>query len=1382
MSIYTIHVSGGAFEIPSTGTGEYGISLDQITGSYTHQAGDILRISYDNADNTVLDAQGNPIVQQDFYQAEIDSVEYGYIKLKASTVSGRRWDAASQSYITSGQLFIISDSPSGGADAIHPSLARVEIIRGGTSEVDVTWDNASWNSFQEFQIGRSYTPQVGDTFTLTTDQYSQGEGTYNAVIEEDPNNPGVTIERFDDPNNSYNSYAKIWTSGTGYAIGTDPYNYGSLGYQAQHPVQISRGGEVIWTVDYDFISYTHHDWTTMSLGDPGSGTVAPPPPNTGNSTMSNKLFTTLLGTYSQGQRMPEKIDVAGGDSITLGPVTITSSSITAAMFTGQIDNLDNHSTSGLIEGSNLYFTDSRARAALVSPVLQQAAGNSMGSFQYDPVAGLFTLEQPSDEWLRGRISLADPAGDITLSDNADDLASLGYDEATGVWTFASANAGDVRNLISAQADDGLTYASGTGELTLAQSIKTDATPTFAGMTINGNLQVTGTKIIANVQEVQVDDNIIHLNKGEADPEVAGVRIESTEPMDKAILWVKSAGKFELREMPEDDSADAPLGDLLPIEALHFYGPLTGNVTGQVNDISNHDTDALAEGSTNLYFTDARVHAAVSARKGVQSAVENGVEIFEASIKDVSTDRSAKLEIQKDNGLEIDFSVATANVADARGALSFANNQLAFTPVTKADIQGDIDAENVAQAGEVLFGGIDYENGMVKLTQVKQSEVRASLQKTILSPSLNGSLDYDQVTGEIKFAPVATSWVRSLFSSNEAEGLSYDSATGLFSLDLNADSVHKSLAGVPAGSLGDELIAELTEDDAGNFELKALKLSDLLGNMSVVQGGTIDFDPAASQDPSEAADSQPVASMVYDNASGATTFKAMDQFEIRQMFSAAGQSTDGQSGLSYNAATGVFTLDPLDPSEARAYIDHNATASLSAAPSANTDLLASVSYDQVTGEISSQAASVGEVRDLIDAQGSSSLMSISYDSASGVITLDPMTSAEMFAQFDAEVDAISASGDHQFGDIDFADGVITLTRVKGSEIKSVFQSGSNAIEYIENGDGLKAGIKLKLDQSSSILSQSTAAGLRVDLTANNDVQARVDDSTPLAHLTEADGVFELKSMSEADVKLMLSADGRAARYDENLGEISVALKPAPAGKVSILSQDTDGLKASLSHVADDDSVGFVQRGDDGASAVAAENAQRLAVLSVDEAEVKVAAMDIADLRKAFSVPTSSNSALSYDRDKGEFKLADAVQSELIVAQVFSDGGANGILSADVDQHLLVDHAGVPVKAEVDAWLTIGSAHEAILAGEDMAGKIEMAATGSVHTLKIDGQCGAGDWLYMSASAPGKVTTQRPEEYMPDDGDGYAVVVVGRARAASAGDTVECAMHVQFQYNC
>ena len=41
------------------------------------------------------------------------------------------------------------------------------------------------------------------------------------------------------------------------------------------------------------------------------------------------------------------------------------------------------------------------------------------------------------------------------------------------------------------------------------------------------------------------------------------------------------------------------------------GDVTGDVTGTVSDISNHDTDALAEGTNKLYFTDARARSAIS---------------------------------------------------------------------------------------------------------------------------------------------------------------------------------------------------------------------------------------------------------------------------------------------------------------------------------------------------------------------------------------------------------------------------------------------------------------------------------------------------------------------------------------------------------------------------------------------------------------------------------------------------------------------------------------------------------------------------------------------------------------------------------------------------
>ena len=53
-----------------------------------------------------------------------------------------------------------------------------------------------------------------------------------------------------------------------------------------------------------------------------------------------------------------------------------------------------------------------------------------------------------------------------------------------------------------------------------------------------------------------------------------------------------------------------------ITATSFVGDLTGDVlgdvTGTVSDISNHDTDSLSEGVTNLYFTDARALSATSA--------------------------------------------------------------------------------------------------------------------------------------------------------------------------------------------------------------------------------------------------------------------------------------------------------------------------------------------------------------------------------------------------------------------------------------------------------------------------------------------------------------------------------------------------------------------------------------------------------------------------------------------------------------------------------------------------------------------------------------------------------------------------------------------------
>jgi hypothetical protein len=64
--------------------------------------------------------------------------------------------------------------------------------------------------------------------------------------------------------------------------------------------------------------------------------------------------------------------------------------------------------------------------------------------------------------------------------------------------------------------------------------------------------------------------------------------------------------------------------------------LTGDVTGTVSSISNHDTDALSEGSTNLYYTDTRSRNAISVSGDLSYDSATGV----ISFTDGGTDLSA----------------------------------------------------------------------------------------------------------------------------------------------------------------------------------------------------------------------------------------------------------------------------------------------------------------------------------------------------------------------------------------------------------------------------------------------------------------------------------------------------------------------------------------------------------------------------------------------------------------------------------------------------------------------------------------------------------------------------------------------------------------------
>jgi len=115
--------------------------------------------------------------------------------------------------------------------------------------------------------------------------------------------------------------------------------------------------------------------------------------------------------------------------------------------------------------------------------------------------------------------------------------------------------------------------------------------------IKGSLKVNGTTTTVNSATLDVADLNITVAKGAANAGAA----------DGAGLTVDGAGATLTYDSTNDRWAINK--DL----SGNIVGNVTGNITGTVSDISNHDTDSLSEGTTNLYYTDARFDTRLSAK-------------------------------------------------------------------------------------------------------------------------------------------------------------------------------------------------------------------------------------------------------------------------------------------------------------------------------------------------------------------------------------------------------------------------------------------------------------------------------------------------------------------------------------------------------------------------------------------------------------------------------------------------------------------------------------------------------------------------------------------------------------------------------------------------
>lgn len=319
------------------------------------------------------------------------------------------------------------------------------------------------------------------------------------------------------------------------------------------------------TLDNNLTVLGNVDFSNSTVG--GTFTVTPPSTFTGEVT-GNGGFSGLLTGNVNG-------DVLATD----GTVVLQNGTDGQdAVLTGTVSSLSNHDTDNLSEGStNLYYTSTRAESAA-----------------------------------RGAVSVTDSGGD----------GSLAYDSSTGAITYTGPSATDTRAHFSGGTGVSITD----GEVAIGQAVGTSDNVTFNDLTVDGDLTVGGTTTTVNSTTVTVDDPIFTLGGDTAptadDNKDRGIEFNwhnGTAAKLGFFGFDDSSGKFTF--IPDaTNSSEVFTGTAGTVVASTFEGDLTGDVTGTVSDLSNQDTDSLSEGSTNLYFTDARVTSparnALSASGGI----------------------------------------------------------------------------------------------------------------------------------------------------------------------------------------------------------------------------------------------------------------------------------------------------------------------------------------------------------------------------------------------------------------------------------------------------------------------------------------------------------------------------------------------------------------------------------------------------------------------------------------------------------------------------------------------------------------------------------------------------------------------------------------------
>ena len=520
--------------------------------------------------------------------------------------------------------------------------------------------------------------------------------------------------------------------------------------------------------------------------------------------------------------------------------------------------------------------------------------------------------------------------------------------------------------------DNVTFNNIAVDGTLTTDDITAATVTASGnMIVGGNLTVQGTTTSVNSTTVEITDNILVLNKDATSGVLdAGIKIERGSDGDKQFIWDETNDRWSTQ------------GEDL---AAGIIGNVVGNVTGTVSSIANHDTDSLSEGSSNLYFTNARADARIAAA--------DSDDISEGSTNLYYTDARAN------SAWDTKFSAAdTDGLSEGSSNLYFTSAR-ADARIAAASIGAvsDVDISSIATGNTIVWDGssfttadhfdsADFATAVAALTTNDIAEGTNQYFTTARARgaiSAGGSLAYNSTTGVMSFTQRTNSEVEGLAKAalSATGDLTYNSSTGAFGVVTfkNADWDTR---------LATKTTDNLTEGSSNLYFTDARVASYLTTNSYATQTyvdsavqAVIDAAPAALDTLNE------LAAALGDDANFAGTMTT----SLAGKLALAGGTMTGNIAMGSNTISGLAAPAAGGDAANKTYVDGQVTSINNTISALDTDDIAEGSsnlyYTSVRGEAMFDtkfaAANIGGLND-VDTTGAATNKFLKYNGSAWVV--------------------------------------------------------------------------------------------------------------------------------------------------------------------------------------------------------------------------------------------------------------------------------------------------------------------------------------------------------------------------------------------------------------